>query len=97
MSIRNSCFIFRIATAVIQTLHKFALHYCLPSNALFTETENLSQEGGPDIQEAVLLATGQPSPEREGWDKESDSLESSLVDSSAVSGIWNLHIVSIFC
>ncbi|XP_027968936.1 interferon-induced helicase C domain-containing protein 1 isoform X1 [Eumetopias jubatus] len=55
---------------------------CFESNA---ETENLSQEGGPDIQEAVLLATGQPSPEREGWDKESDSLESSLVDSSAVS------------
>ncbi|KAF3824427.1 hypothetical protein GH733_008712 [Mirounga leonina] len=55
---------------------------CFESNA---ETENLSQEGGPDIQEAVLLATGQPSPEREGWDEESDSLESSLVDSSVVS------------
>ncbi|XP_025708253.1 interferon-induced helicase C domain-containing protein 1 isoform X2 [Callorhinus ursinus] len=55
---------------------------CFESNA---ETENLSQEGGPDIQEAVLLATGQPGPEREGWDKESDSLESSLVESSAVS------------
>ncbi|XP_022349010.1 interferon-induced helicase C domain-containing protein 1 [Enhydra lutris kenyoni] len=49
------------------------------------ETENLSQESGPDVQEAVLLATGQPSPEGAGWDEENDSLELSLMDSSVVS------------
>uniref|UniRef100_A0A8C7AGG4 Interferon-induced helicase C domain-containing protein 1 n=1 Tax=Neovison vison TaxID=452646 RepID=A0A8C7AGG4_NEOVI len=49
------------------------------------ETENLSQESGPDIQEAVLLATGPPSPEGAGWDEDSDSPDSSLVDSSVVS------------
>ncbi|XP_008685253.1 interferon-induced helicase C domain-containing protein 1 [Ursus maritimus] len=55
---------------------------CFESNA---EPENLSQRDGPDVQEAVLSATGQPSPEREGWDEDCDSLESSLVDSSVVS------------
>ncbi|XP_032736191.1 interferon-induced helicase C domain-containing protein 1 isoform X2 [Lontra canadensis] len=49
------------------------------------ETENLSQESGPDVQEAFLLATGQPSPEGAGWDEENDSPETSLVDSSVVS------------
>ncbi|XP_032211637.1 interferon-induced helicase C domain-containing protein 1 isoform X1 [Mustela erminea] len=49
------------------------------------ETENLSQESGPDIQEAVLLATGPPSPEGAGWDEDNDSPDSSLVDSSVVS------------
>ncbi|XP_044922753.1 interferon-induced helicase C domain-containing protein 1 isoform X2 [Mustela putorius furo] len=49
------------------------------------ETENLSQECGPDIQEAVLLATGPPSPEGAGWDEDNDSPDSSLVDSSVVS------------
>ncbi|XP_059023149.1 interferon-induced helicase C domain-containing protein 1 [Mustela lutreola] len=49
------------------------------------ETENLSQECGPDIQEAVLLATGPPSPEGAGWVEDNDSPDSSLVDSSVVS------------
>uniref|UniRef100_A0A7N5KD52 Interferon-induced helicase C domain-containing protein 1 n=1 Tax=Ailuropoda melanoleuca TaxID=9646 RepID=A0A7N5KD52_AILME len=55
---------------------------CFESNA---EPENSSQRDGPDIQEAVLSATGRPSPEREGWDEDCDSLESSLADSSVVS------------
>lgn len=82
---------------MLQTVHKSALHCGLPSDALFTEPENSSQRDGPDIQEAVLSATGRPSPEREGWDEDCDSLESSLADSSVVSGIWNLHTVYLFC
>ncbi|KAI5220290.1 Interferon-Induced Helicase C Domain-Containing Protein 1 [Manis pentadactyla] len=54
---------------------------CFESNA---ETENLSQDG-PEVKESHLLATVQPSPEKEAWDVENNPLESSFMDSSIVS------------
>ncbi|XP_046514943.1 interferon-induced helicase C domain-containing protein 1 isoform X2 [Equus quagga] len=49
------------------------------------ETENLSQEDGPEVKEPLLLATDQPSPEKDVWDVENNALESSYADSSVVS------------
>lgn len=49
------------------------------------ETENLSQEDGPEVKEPLPLATDQASPEKQGLDMENNSLESSFVDSSIVS------------
>ncbi|KAM7104938.1 interferon-induced helicase C domain-containing protein 1 [Molossus nigricans] len=48
-----------------------------------TENENSSQEDGPE--ELLLLATDQPSPEKDGSDTENNSVESSFMDSSVVS------------
>lgn len=48
------------------------------------ETENLPQEDGPEVKEPLLLATDQPSPEKQSQDME-NSLESSFVDSSIAS------------
>ncbi|XP_045335978.1 interferon-induced helicase C domain-containing protein 1 isoform X2 [Leopardus geoffroyi] len=50
---------------------------CFGSNA---GTESLSQEDGPEVKEGVLVATGQLSPDKEGWDTETHSLESSFAD-----------------
>lgn len=58
---------------------------------LFTETENLPQEDGPEVKEPLLLATDQPSPEKQSQDME-NSLESSFVDSSIASGTWNTYV-----
>uniref|UniRef100_A0A9L0JZ23 Interferon-induced helicase C domain-containing protein 1 n=1 Tax=Equus asinus TaxID=9793 RepID=A0A9L0JZ23_EQUAS len=55
---------------------------CSESSA---ETENLSQEDGPEVKEPLLLATDQPSPEKDVWDVENNALESSYADSSVVS------------
>lgn len=49
------------------------------------ETENLHQEDGPEVNEPLPLATQQPSPEKQGLDMESNSLESSFGDSSIAS------------
>ncbi|XP_004428316.1 PREDICTED: interferon-induced helicase C domain-containing protein 1 [Ceratotherium simum simum] len=49
------------------------------------ETENLLQEDGLEVKEPVLLATDQPSPEKDGCDMENNVLESSYADSSVVS------------
>lgn len=56
---------------------------------LFTESENLSQEDGLEVKEPLLLATDEPN--LEVWDIENSSLESSLADSSIVSGTWYRH------
>ncbi|XP_057602852.1 interferon-induced helicase C domain-containing protein 1 [Hippopotamus amphibius kiboko] len=54
---------------------------CYESNA---ESENLSQEDGPEVREPpLLLATDQPS--LEVWDIKNNSSESSFADSSVVS------------
>lgn len=58
---------------------------------LFTESENLSPEDGPEVKEPLLLATDQPS--LEAWDIENNSLESSFADSSVASGTWDTHIL----
>ncbi|XP_019693730.2 interferon-induced helicase C domain-containing protein 1 isoform X4 [Felis catus] len=50
---------------------------CFGSNA---GTESLSQEDGPEVKEGVLVATGQLSPDKEGRDTETHSLESSFAD-----------------
>uniref|UniRef100_A0A8C8XIG3 Interferon-induced helicase C domain-containing protein 1 n=1 Tax=Panthera leo TaxID=9689 RepID=A0A8C8XIG3_PANLE len=50
---------------------------CFGSNA---GTESLSQEDGPEVKEGVLAATGQLSPDKEGRDMETHSLESSFAD-----------------
>uniref|UniRef100_F6W4E1 RNA helicase n=1 Tax=Equus caballus TaxID=9796 RepID=F6W4E1_HORSE len=55
---------------------------CSESSA---ETENLSQEDGPEVKEPLLLATDQPSPEKDVWDVENNAVESSYADSSVVS------------
>ncbi|KAL2774623.1 interferon-induced helicase C domain-containing protein 1 [Daubentonia madagascariensis] len=49
------------------------------------EIENLSQEGGPEVEEPLLLATDQPSPEKEAWGRENNSSESSFADSCVIS------------
>ncbi|XP_036996299.2 interferon-induced helicase C domain-containing protein 1 isoform X2 [Artibeus jamaicensis] len=49
------------------------------------ENENLSQEDGSEVKEPLLLASDPPSPETQGWDLETNSVESSLADSSAIS------------
>lgn len=61
----------------------------------FLETENLSQEDGPEVKEPLLLATDQPSPEKDVWDVENNALESSYADSSVVSGTWNMYILYV--
>ncbi|KAM9663903.1 interferon-induced helicase C domain-containing protein 1 isoform 1-T1 [Trichechus inunguis] len=55
---------------------------CFESNA---EIENLSQRDGPEPKEPLLSATDQPSSEKESWDMENNSSESSFADSSVVS------------
>ncbi|XP_069328116.1 interferon-induced helicase C domain-containing protein 1 [Eulemur rufifrons] len=55
---------------------------CSENNA---EIENLSQEGGPEVEEPLLLATDQPSPEKADWGMENSSSESSFADSSVIS------------
>lgn len=64
---------------------------------LFIETDHLEtdQEDGPEVKESLLLATDQPSPEKQGWAMENSSLESSFVDSSEVSGTWNAYILYV--
>nr|AHB62710.1 interferon-induced helicase C domain-containing protein 1 [Oryctolagus cuniculus algirus] len=49
------------------------------------EAENVSQEDGPEVQELLYSTADQPSPEKEGWDMENNSSESSFADSSVVS------------
>lgn len=49
-----------------------------------TGSENLSQEDSPE-DKPLLLATDQSSPEKDAWDIESNSVESSFTDSSVVS------------
>ncbi|XP_077010130.1 interferon-induced helicase C domain-containing protein 1 [Tamandua tetradactyla] len=49
------------------------------------ETENLSQKDGPEVTEPLLFATDEPSSEKEGWDIEKNTSESSFADSSVVS------------
>ncbi|XP_037705461.1 interferon-induced helicase C domain-containing protein 1 isoform X2 [Choloepus didactylus] len=49
------------------------------------ELENLSQKEGPEVKEPLLFATDEPSSEKEGWDTENNSPESSFADSSVVS------------
>lgn len=58
---------------------------------LFIENENLSQEDGPEVKEPLLLASDPPSPETRGWDVETNSVESSFADSSAVSGTCDTY------
>lgn len=48
-------------------------------------SENSSQDDSPEDKEPLLLATGQPSPEKDAWDIQSNSVESSFTDSSLVS------------
>uniref|UniRef100_A0A673UW01 RNA helicase n=1 Tax=Suricata suricatta TaxID=37032 RepID=A0A673UW01_SURSU len=55
---------------------------CFESNA---GTESLSQEDGREIKEVILGATGQPSADNEGSDKETHPLESSFSDPSIIS------------
>ncbi|KAK2490466.1 hypothetical protein MC885_014218, partial [Smutsia gigantea] len=54
---------------------------CFESNA---EVENLSQDG-PEVKGPHLLATVQPSPDKEAWDVENHPLESSFMESPIVS------------
>lgn len=62
---------------------------------LFLENENFSQEDGPEDKEPPLLATDQSSPEKDAWDIQSHSVESSFMDSSVVSGTWNTYILFV--
>ncbi|XP_053453747.1 interferon-induced helicase C domain-containing protein 1 isoform X2 [Nycticebus coucang] len=55
---------------------------CSESNA---EMENSSQEGGPEVEEPLSLASDQPSPEKEAWGMENNSSESSFADSFVIS------------
>ncbi|XP_011802477.1 PREDICTED: interferon-induced helicase C domain-containing protein 1 [Colobus angolensis palliatus] len=55
---------------------------CSESNA---EIENLSQDDGPQVEERLLSTTVQPNLEKEVWDMENNSSESSFADSSVVS------------
>ncbi|EPQ03440.1 Interferon-induced helicase C domain-containing protein 1 [Myotis brandtii] len=48
-------------------------------------SENSSQEDSPEEKEPLLLATDQSSPEKDAWDIQSNSVESSFMDSSVVS------------
>ncbi|XP_036175977.1 interferon-induced helicase C domain-containing protein 1 isoform X2 [Myotis myotis] len=48
-------------------------------------SENSSQEDSPEDKEPLLLATDQSSPEKDAWDIQSNSVESSFTDSSVVS------------
>lgn len=49
------------------------------------ENENLSQEDGLEVKEPLLLATNEPNPEKDAWDMQNNSVESSFTDSSVVS------------
>ncbi|XP_007940037.1 interferon-induced helicase C domain-containing protein 1 [Orycteropus afer afer] len=55
---------------------------CFESNA---ETENLSQRDDPEPKEPLLSASDQPISEKDVWDMENISSESSFADSSVVS------------
>ncbi|XP_025326833.1 interferon-induced helicase C domain-containing protein 1 [Canis lupus baileyi] len=79
---------FSLFLTVLNQTENYALVQELTGTTCFEskeETENLSQEDGPEVKAAALLAMSQPSPEKEGWDMENNSLESSLLDSSVVS------------
>lgn len=62
---------------------------------LFIGSENSSQDDSPEDKEPLLLATGQPSPEKDAWDIQSNSVESSFTDSSLVSGTWNTYVLFV--
>ncbi|XP_003921978.3 interferon-induced helicase C domain-containing protein 1 [Saimiri boliviensis] len=55
---------------------------CSESNA---ETENLSQDDGPEVEKLLLSTTDQPHLEKEVWGMDNNSSESSFADSSVVS------------
>lgn len=62
---------------------------------LFIGGENLSQEDSPEDKEPLLLATEQSSPEKDAWDIQNNSVESSFTDSSVVSGTWNTYVLFV--
>lgn len=61
---------------------------------LFTGSENLSHEDSPE-DKPLLLARDQSSPEKDAWDIQSNSVESSFTDSSVTSGTWNTYVLFV--
>ncbi|XP_003795191.1 interferon-induced helicase C domain-containing protein 1 [Otolemur garnettii] len=55
---------------------------CSESNA---EIENSAQEGVPEVEEPLPVASDQPSPEKEAWGMANNSSESSFADSFVIS------------
>ena len=91
---RTPNFIFKMTIMVLCILYKnvhCAIFYILI--LLLIENEDLSQEDGPEVKEPLPLAADPPSPETRGWGVENNSVESSSVDSSVVSGTCDTYIL----